>query len=264
MQLSEDSPSLALVVWVKLSVGQSCNSACAMQSRSCVESALSDLQTPQSLRTSAGKHFPCKVPILSGCGVDGGSFDPINGFCYFVDSECAQDNRPVSSVSCSSSHTEFERFCPCSLQTSTTITTSDSSTSSSNSGTNSNTGTSSHTGTGTSVNPGNSEDTEETDEEISSANSLRGAPLLILAALFGFLGKSKIAAVILAMLFGTQFAYGHNWLQSNSRASGASTVTPCPPSLSPMPHAQVGPGTFLQSAAIFDNLLQNSPSKSNG
>lgn len=198
--------------WVLSEESQSCSSTCEAQGLSCDEGALQGLNSASAMKEQVLKQYPCKLPVLSGCGSDGASYDPINEFCYFVDNECAAENRAPSTVSCGTPTTEgFQRFCPCTAAA-------------------------------------------------SGSRPLYGLLSLLLVPFF--LGNTRL--FVLFLLGYASLAYGHNWLQSNARAQGASTFAPCPPPRSPMPHAQVGKGKYSRLCTILFFVPQTSLSKLSG
>jgi hypothetical protein len=79
------------------------------------------------------------------------------------------------------------------------------------------------------------------DNELSAGTSIRCGSILLFAGML-FLNP-KLAMVMLA-LFGLNSA--HNWVNTPSRSTGASTEQPCKPPVTPMPHVAVGPGQRFQ------------------
>jgi len=185
------------VTWTLAQDSRSCDDVCGDSALSCDETSLQGLNS-QTLSEVLVNH-PCKLPLLSGCGADGASFDPVNEFCYYVDTGCAADNRTASSVTCSSvAPSGMQRFCPCGDMVSAT----------------------------------------------SYSRPSTGLLSVALVSFFLMFGNYKMMIGIL--LIYSSMVTGHNWLQSNARAQGASTIAPCPPKQSPMPHAQVGPNQPFQ------------------
>jgi hypothetical protein len=109
--LQEGSPVQTTQTWEKSEPGQSCSQACG--DRYCVESELQGLNSAAALMEKITPKYPCQLPLLSGCGIDGATFDPVNEYCYYNDDTCTVQGRTASSVSCDTSADGVTRFCPC-------------------------------------------------------------------------------------------------------------------------------------------------------
>jgi hypothetical protein len=125
----------------------------------------------------------------------------------------------------------------------------------------------------------------------SAADSFRGAGILSILFVFPLLfAVNEKMAITLLLLMGLSYTSAHNWINSPSRSSAASSIQPCKPSYTGIPHAQVGPGQpflvewmnghgsfayfaiqhasnahFLNSNtyALLDDYIKNAPAGSN-
>jgi hypothetical protein len=111
--LNEEAPQ-ASINWELAAVGQSCTDFCGSKQQICSEDALKTLQGPESLSSQVEDEFVCNAPLLSGCGPDGGSYDPAKMYCYYTDNTCEAQDREASRVNCDSKTEDTARFCACS------------------------------------------------------------------------------------------------------------------------------------------------------
>jgi hypothetical protein len=204
--LQEGTPVKSSLNWIQSQAGQSCNQACG--TKACIDSQLTALNSASTLMAKITPKYPCQLPLLSGCGADGATFDPVNEYCYYVDSTCATQNRAPSTVTCDTNTAGVVRFCPCDNATASTY-------------------------------------SESQPEDMSPASN--NAPgiltvLLVIPLLFSGLNQRVFFGVLVVC----SLVFGHNWVNSVSRSPAASTYRPCKPPLTDLPHAQVGPNQAFQ------------------
>jgi hypothetical protein len=199
--------------WQISDISQSCDEFCQSLSGTCNTDAV---RLEPSNFASVAEDFVCKLPLLSGCGDEAGTYDPSTQFCYFADPTCVAQNRTMASMECSTKISGSSRFCPCELPVEATTGGSDSTT-------------------------GAYQDT------MSSGEKIRGFSLFsVLLVIPLFVALNEKMAITMVLLLCLNLASAHNWINSPSRSHGASAVQPCKGSTSEYPHAQVGPGQAFQ------------------
>jgi hypothetical protein len=97
-------------VWGVAKVGQSCAEYCE---GNCDGAAFTALQYPGDF-SDVTSTYVCKLPLLSGCGNNAGSYDPDTEFCYYSDATCKAQNRTSTPLTCNTK-SSTARFCPCTV-----------------------------------------------------------------------------------------------------------------------------------------------------
>jgi len=215
--LTEGKTSTPNKNWFRGELGQSCTEVCAEQKLKCNADTMATLDSESALTEALGTFQVCEKPILSGCSELGlGATSSSDGFCYYADPTCAEQNRPNATTDCEAKSTntaDGHRFCYCD-------------------------------GKGSGVS-GSLKTTPHTFLIL----------LLLIVTFYNTSNTSKnssktpwIALALLLVLLGSlHLTSAHNWLNSASRANRrASTEVPCPARTSHLPHAQVGPNQKFQ------------------